>query len=155
MDRARASDQSSGPNGATREATLRSRAAEHKEDYKNMICKPLALHEMAAHRGFTHMAIVTADDLTMATVATLQTITICDLVAGDIIAAIEDNVFVNFKDTSDTAFNTTTRSLGDDSAVTTFTSAGEANANGTVVEEEIQCDSGGALHGREPPKSHV
>lgn len=95
--------------------------------------RPLALHEIAAHKGFTHMAIVTADDLTTTATNTTQTIKLCDLVAGDILGAIEDNVVVQFKDASDTGFNVTTRSGGDNASATTFYAAAEANANGTVV----------------------
>ena len=98
-----------------------------------MLTKPLALHELAAHRGMTHMSIVTADDLTQTTVNTAQSIKLCDLVAGDIIGAIEDNVVVPFENTADAAFNTTTRSLGDNAGVATHAAAAEANKNGTVV----------------------
>jgi hypothetical protein len=81
----------------------------------------------------THMSIVTADDLTQTTANTAQTITLCALVAGDIIAAIEDNVVVSFKvggASPDNAFNTTTRSLG--IPAWQRTAAAEV-ANGTVV----------------------
>lgn len=102
-----------------------------------MITKPLALHEQAAHRGMTHMSIITADDLTQATANTAQTLKLCDLVAGDIIAAIEDNVIVPFENTADATFNSSTRSAGDNSAVTTFFTAAEANKNGTVVPKKF------------------
>lgn len=98
-----------------------------------MITRPLALHELAAHRGMTHMTIITADDLTQATANTAQTIKLCDLVAGDVIGAIEDNVVVPFENTAVAGFNTTTRSAGDNALVTTFYAAAEANKNGTVV----------------------
>jgi hypothetical protein len=99
-----------------------------------MITRPLALHEMAAHRGMTHMSIITADDLTNATVAAAQSITLCNLVAGDIVAAIEDNVIVPFENTADAAFNTTTRSAGDTATgVAAYYAATQANKNGTVV----------------------
>lgn len=88
---------------------------------------------MAAHRGMTHMAIATADDLSQTTAATAQTITVCNLVAGDVIGAVEDNVIVPFENTADPAFNTTTRTLGDNTGVATHTAAAEANKNGTVV----------------------
>ncbi len=99
-----------------------------------MITRPLALHEMAAHRGMTHMTIITADDLTNTTAAAAQTLKLCDLVAGDILAAIEDNVIVPFENTADAAFNTTTRSAGDTATgVAAHYAAAEANKNGTVV----------------------
>jgi hypothetical protein len=56
------------------------------------------------------------------------------LVAGDIVAAIEDNVIVPFENTADAAFNTTTRSAGDTATgVTAYYAATQANKNGTVV----------------------
>lgn len=102
-----------------------------------MICKPLALHEQAANNGFTHMAVITADDLTQAAANTAQTIKICDLAAGDIVAAVEDNVKTPFQNTADNAFNSTTRSVGDNASATQFTTAAEANANGTVVAKKF------------------
>jgi hypothetical protein len=99
-----------------------------------MITRPLALHEMAAHRGMTHMSIITADDLTNTTAAAAQSITLCNLVAGDIVAAIEDNVIVPFENTADAAFNNSTRSAGDTATgVAAYYAATQANKNGTVV----------------------
>lgn len=103
-----------------------------------MITRPLALHEMAAHRGMTHMSIITADDLTQATVNTAQSLTLCNLVAGDIIGSVEDNVVVPFENTADAAFNTTTRSAGDTATgVAAHYAAAEANKNGTVVTKKF------------------
>jgi hypothetical protein len=93
---------------------------------------------MAAHRGMTHMSIITADDLTLTTVTTAQSIKLCDLVAGDIINAIEDNVVVPFENTADAANNATTRSGGDTATgVTAHYAAAEANKNGTVVTKKF------------------
>lgn len=102
-----------------------------------MITRPLALHEQAAHRGATHMSIITADDLTQPTANTAQTIKLCDLAVGDVMSFVEDNVKVPFKNSADAAFNTTTRSIGDVAAVNTHTAAAEANANGTVVPRKL------------------
>ena len=101
-----------------------------------MIVKPLSLNE-AGHHGWTHFVRITADDLTNTTNAAAQTLTLLVLSAGDIMKEIEDNVIVPFgvhaAGVLDTAFNTTTRSLGDTSLVTTWTAAAEANPNGTVI----------------------
>lgn len=101
-----------------------------------MFTRPLALQEQAAHSGMTHVTVVTADDLTVTAANTAQSLSIT-LATGDIMGAVEDSVVVNFQDASDTAFNATTRSLGDNSAVTTHTAAAETNANGTVVPKKF------------------
>jgi hypothetical protein len=97
-----------------------------------MTVKPLALHEQAAHAGFTHFARITADDLTQTTANTAQTFTLFNVVAGDVMVKTMDYVAVPFglytAGVLDTAFNSTTRSVGDNS-VATHIAAGEANAN--------------------------
>jgi len=91
----------------------------------------------------THQAIINADDLTQATTNTAQTIKLCDLAAGDVILKVALRVKVPFENTADAAFNTTTVSVGDNAAVTTFLAAAEANKNGTVVPNRIGTVSGG------------
>jgi hypothetical protein len=97
-----------------------------------MTVKPLALHEQAANGGFTHFIRITADDLTNATLAAAQTFTAMNLVAGDVMAKTMDYVAIPFgvyaAGVLDATFNTTTRSIGDNT-VTTHIAAGEANAN--------------------------
>lgn len=98
-----------------------------------MQVRPLTTNERAESPGYTHVAQINSDDLTTATNNTAQTITICALKIGDVIGRVQDFVKTNFENTADAAFNATTRSLGDNSAVTTHTSAAETNDNGTVV----------------------
>ena len=98
-----------------------------------MTVKPLALQEQAGNGGFTHFARITADDLTNATLAAAQTFTLLNLVAGDVMVKTMDYVAIPFGVYSaagvlDTTFNTSTRSIGDNT-VTTHIAAGEANAN--------------------------
>jgi len=81
----------------------------------------------------THVAILTADDLTQTVVATLQTFTLCALQPGDIIRKTAWYLRVPFQNTLDAAFNTTTVSMGDTAAVTTHLAAAEANLNGTEI----------------------
>jgi hypothetical protein len=98
-----------------------------------MTIRPLSTNERAETPGFTHVASVTADDLTQTTVNTLQTITVATLATTDIIGRVQDYVKTSFQNTADAAFNTTTRSIGDGTGVATHTAAAEANLNGTVV----------------------
>jgi hypothetical protein len=84
------------------------------------------------------MTIVTADDLTLATVTTAQTLTLCNLVAGDSIVRVEDNLVVPFENTADPTNNTTTRSVGDTATgATKWTAATESNKNGTSVPKAL------------------
>lgn len=107
-----------------------------------MITRPLAYQESVGHSGMTHVTVVTADDLTVTASNTAQSLSIA-LATGDILGAVEDSVVVNFQDASDTAFNSSTRSIGDNTAVTTHTAAAEANANGTVVPKKFSNTSVG------------
>lgn len=98
-----------------------------------MQVRPLSTNERAETPGFTHVAQITADDLTQGTANTAQTITVCALKKNDIIGRVQDFVKTAFQNTADNAFNSDTRSIGDSASVTTHTTAAEANANGTVV----------------------
>lgn len=102
-----------------------------------MLVKPLSINEIASNGGYTHLIVVTANDLTETTTNTAQAITLMTIATGDVMRKCEDNVAILFQDASDAAFNVTTRSLGDNSAVTTHTAAAEANANGTPVTKKI------------------
>lgn len=102
-----------------------------------LLVRPLGTQEQAGQAGMTHIAVITADNLQEQTVNTLQTITLCALAAKDIIVKVGWILKTPFKDVSDTAFNTTTVSIGDNSAVTTFLAAFEMNANGTSIPEKF------------------
>jgi hypothetical protein len=98
-----------------------------------MNVKPLTTNERAETPGFTHVAIITADDLKQATANTAQTITLFALAAGDVVKRIGWYLRVPFQNTADAAFNTTTASVGDTAAVTTHLAAAETNLNGTEI----------------------
>lgn len=98
-----------------------------------MTVRPLTTNERAETPGYTHVATITADDLTNATAAAAQTITIANLKITDIIGRVQDYVKTSFRASADNAFNTSTRSIGDNTGVATHTTAAETNANGTVV----------------------
>ena len=98
-----------------------------------MKVRVLSTNERAENLGFTHVAIITADDLTQATANTLQTITIIALAAGDVIRKVLWYLRVPFQNTADAAFNSDTISVGDTAAVTTHLAAAEANLNGTEI----------------------
>jgi hypothetical protein len=99
-----------------------------------MLVRPLTTNERAEIQGFTHVAIVTANDLTQATAATAQTLDIVALKAGDIIYRALGVPAVPFQATSDpTLFNSDTVSVGDTAGVATHCAAQEANVNGTVL----------------------
>jgi hypothetical protein len=98
-----------------------------------MIVRPLGTQEQAGQTGFTHVAVITADDLTNATAAAAQTITLVTLAAFDVIVKVGWYLKTAFKDVSDTAFNTTTMSVGDIAAVATHIAATELNENGTEI----------------------
>jgi hypothetical protein len=103
-----------------------------------MICKPLATNEIADNGGYTHIASITADDLTTTTNNTSQTILIATLAIGDAIGKVATRVKTSFKDVSDTAFNTTAITVGDTAnAVNNHITSQETNANGTVVVEKF------------------
>lgn len=98
-----------------------------------MTFKSLTTNERAETPGFTHVAIVTADDLTQTTANTVQTITLCNLIAGDQIQRVKWYLSTPFQNTADNTNNATTASVGDSAAVTTHLAAGETNLNGTEL----------------------
>jgi hypothetical protein len=98
-----------------------------------MIVRPLGTQEQAGQTGFTHVAVITADDLTNATLAAAQTITLVLLSAYDVIVKVGWYLKTPFKDISDTGFNTTTMSVGDNAGVATHIPATETNENGTEI----------------------
>lgn len=102
-----------------------------------MICKPLTTNEISDNGGYTHIASITADDLTTTTANTAQTITIATLAIGDATGKVATRVKTPFENTADAAFNTTTITIGDGTAVSTHITAQETNNNGTVVTEKF------------------
>lgn len=98
-----------------------------------MLLRPLSTNERAESPGFTHVARITADDLTQATAAAAQTIDLATLAKNDMILRAAGYVRVPFQNTADAAFNSDTVSIGDTSGVAALAAAGEANANGTFV----------------------
>lgn len=95
--------------------------------------QPLALQEISSNAGMTHFAVITADALTTSTANTAQTINMGVVPAGYYVMKSELRLVKPFKDASDAAFNTTTTSLGDGSAVNTHITAKETNENGTEI----------------------
>ena len=98
-----------------------------------MLLRPLTTNERAETPTFTHVARITADDLTQATAAAAQTIDLATLLKNDIILRAAGYIRTPFQNTADPAFNTTTVSIGDTSGVAALVAAGEANLNGTFV----------------------
>lgn len=98
-----------------------------------MITRPLTTNERAETPGFTHIVVLTADDLTQATNNTAQAFVPFALKINDIIGRVQDFVVTSFQNSADAAHNTTTRSLGDTASATQYTAAAEMNTNGTVV----------------------
>jgi hypothetical protein len=98
-----------------------------------MTFRALSTNERAEAPGYTHIAEVTAEDLTNATLAAAQTITLAPLRAGDQMIRVFWYLKRPFENTADAAFNTTTVSVGDTALVTTHLAAAEANVNGTEI----------------------
>ena len=98
-----------------------------------MIVRPLTTNERAELPGFTHVIVITANDLTQATANTAQTFDAFALLAGDIIAKAIGDPVVPFQNTGDAAFNSDTVSIGDTGSGTRHTAATEANANGSYA----------------------
>jgi hypothetical protein len=98
-----------------------------------MLVRPLTTNERAEIPGFTHIAIITANDLTQTTVATAQAFTLCGVKAGDILYRAIGEPVVPFQNTLDAAFNSDTVSLGDTGLATRHLAATEANQNGTFL----------------------
>lgn len=96
--------------------------------------KCLSLEEAAYYAGYTHMAIITADDLTTAVANTAQTI---DLGLTRFMMQVPKALLVirkPFRDKSDSAFNSVTFSLGDvANGATRFIAATQVNANANIV----------------------
>lgn len=98
-----------------------------------MIFRTLTTNERAESSGFTHVGVVTSDDLTQTVVTTAQLIEFCKLVAGDQVLRVKAFLKLPFQCTTDAADNATTASVGDNAAVTTHLAAAVVNVNGTEI----------------------
>jgi hypothetical protein len=95
---------------------------------------PLLLEEQqGSNGGFTHGAVLDADDLTMATNNTVQDITIGTVPKGWIINKTLIRLVNPFQNTGDAAFNTTTLILGDAGSSNRYMASAELNLNGTEI----------------------
>ena len=97
-----------------------------------MIFRGLSLNE-AGLSEFTHIGIVTTEDLTQSTLAAAQTLTLAPINAGDEILRVFWRLRAPFQQTTDATFNSDTISVGDGASITTYLTAAEANANGVYV----------------------
>jgi hypothetical protein len=95
--------------------------------------RPLSLNEEAMAPGFSHIGIITTEDLTQATVAAAQTITLAPINAGDVVLRVFWRLRAPFQQTTDATFNSDTISVGDSASITTYLTAAEANLNGAYV----------------------
>jgi len=96
-----------------------------------MIVRKLSTNEAAETPGFTHLGVITADDLTQGTASAAQSITLCALKKYDVILRVLGVPFVPFQNTLDAAFNSDTVSVGDGAGAASLAAAVEANANGS------------------------
>ncbi len=101
-----------------------------------MTLQPLATNEVASNGGFTHLAVITANDLTDSTNDETQTITICNLRTGDRIGHGYTYLKTAFQDASRATpsdYNSLTMSIGDEDAVDTHMAAKEICLYGTEI----------------------
>jgi uncharacterized membrane protein len=100
-----------------------------------MLIRALNTNERAENAGnYTHIAVITADDLTQATAAAAQTINLHALAKGDLILRAFGVPVVPFQNSLDAGFNSDTVSFGSASGgVAILLAATEANANGTFL----------------------
>lgn len=98
-----------------------------------MLLRPLTTNERAETPGFTHVAIISANDLTQTTANTAQAFTVVPIAKGDIMLRAVGVPVVPFQNTGDAAFNSDTVSVGDSGSATRHTAATEANANGAFA----------------------
>lgn len=97
--------------------------------------KVIPLSNEERHHGFTHLVVVTHEDLTNTSVSgtPTQTIELMDVEAGHLVRAVASKVVTAFKDASDSAQNSTAIEVGDGSDVDRFLVSQEINVNGTEV----------------------
>ena len=97
-----------------------------------MLFKPLSQQEIG-QKEFTHMAVVTANDLTQATANTAQSFNVAALPVGSVIEKVVLRLITPFKDPADAAFNSDTVDVGDTGSATRYLTAQEVNENGTEI----------------------
>lgn len=90
---------------------------------------PLAVQEIAAHGGMTHMSVITADDLNETTANTTQAVKAGIIPEDGFIHKLEMRVAKPFRDKSDRAFNSLTATVGDTQAADTFLAAKQIGGN--------------------------
>lgn len=94
---------------------------------------PLSLNERAKHLA-THCAVITAADLTEATVNTAQDIALLTTPASKCSVEVVKTVLVTpFEDASDEAFNTNALIIGDSGDTDRLLASQELNENGSRV----------------------
>ena len=93
----------------------------------------LSLQELASNRPWTHRAVLTPSDITMATANTEQVFTLFTTQRGDQILGFGFNLDVPFSNSADAAYNTTTIRIGDQDDDDIYLVATELNLNGTEV----------------------
>jgi hypothetical protein len=91
---------------------------------------PLLLEEQQALDGaFTHVAVLDADDLTMATANTVQDIALGTVPKGWVINKTMVVLRTPFENTADAAYNTTTLIVGDAGSSNRYMTSKELNKN--------------------------
>jgi hypothetical protein len=98
--------------------------------------KELATQEKAAS-DFTHMGVLTANDLTQATANTAQSFNVALMPVGSFIEKTLLRLVTPFKDASDAAYNSTTVDIGDTGLATRFATTQQVNENGTEISAPV------------------
>jgi hypothetical protein len=99
---------------------------------------PLAIQEIAGHKGMTHVCKIKAGDTELAaqtTNNTLQDIKLGTIPKNTVIVAVMAVLLTPFEDLSDAAYNATALSIGDAGSATRYINAVELNRNGTEITE--------------------
>lgn len=87
----------------------------------------------AAHTGFTHLIILTFEDLTQTVANTAQTIALMSVLAGDAVFRAATVLKTPFAHSEDSAFNSTAITVGDGGDVDRLIASQQTNVNGTEV----------------------
>lgn len=97
--------------------------------------KVIPLSNEERHNGFTHLVVLTHEDLTNTSVSgtPTQTIEVMDVEAGHLVRTVAMKLVTPFKDASDAAQNATLIEVGDGSDTDRFLASTEINENGTEV----------------------
>lgn len=106
-----------------------------------MYCKRLSLQE-TGNSGMTHIASISCNDLTQATVNTAQSLNVLALPTGAIVSEVEARLIVPFENTADAAFNSVTLDVGDTGSATRWFTAQQVNKNGAFIAVPILSATG-------------